>query len=66
MLRLMVTAKGCGPTAEKTATYMAKSANSIMVGPEMVPPGRKWSAWKALRTRISPYSTFSIESPLPG
>ncbi len=40
MLRLVVTASGCGPTAENTATYMAKSASSIMVGPEMVPPGR--------------------------
>jgi len=36
-----VTASGCGPIAENTATYMAKSASSIMVGPEMVPPGRR-------------------------
>ena len=41
MLRLVVTASGCGPIAENTATYMAKSANSIMVGPDTVPPGRR-------------------------
>jgi len=37
MLRLMVTASGTGPIAASTATYMAKSARPIMVGPEMVP-----------------------------
>ena len=54
MLRLVVTASGCGPTTENTATYMAKSASSIMVGPEMVPPGRRLAASKVQRTRTSP------------
>src|SRR5207253_2030926 len=40
MLRLMVTASGTGPMAASTATYMAKSASAIIVGPEIVPPGR--------------------------
>jgi hypothetical protein len=40
MLRFVVTASGWGPIAEKTATYIAKSASSIIVGPDMVPPGR--------------------------
>ncbi len=35
MLRLVVTASGTGPIAASTATYMAKSASAIMVGPEM-------------------------------
>ena len=41
MLRLVVTASGCRPIAENTATYIAKSASTIMVGPEIVPPGRR-------------------------
>ena len=40
MLRLIVTASGTGPTDASTPTYMAKSASAIMVGPEIVPPGR--------------------------
>ena len=32
---------GCRPS-ENTTTYMAKSASAIMVGPEIVPPGRIW------------------------
>ena len=54
MLRLVVTARGCGPIAEKTATYIAKSASSIMVGPEIVPPGRSWLSSNRRRTRTSP------------
>ena len=41
MLRLVVTASGSGPIDASTPTYMAKSASAIMVGPEIVPPGRK-------------------------
>ena len=37
----MVTASGTGPIAASTAAYMAKSASAIMVGPEIVPPGRR-------------------------
>ena len=66
MLRLVVTASGCGPIAENTATYMAKSASSIMVGPETVPPGRKLASSKAQRTRTSPSSTRSMLWPQPG
>ena len=40
MLRLVVTASGTGPIEASIATYIAKSASAIMVGPEMVPPGR--------------------------
>jgi hypothetical protein len=40
MLRLMVTASATGPIAASTATYSAKSDSIIIVGPEMVPPGR--------------------------
>ena len=39
-LKLVVTASGTGPIEASTATYRAKSASAIMVGPEMVPPGR--------------------------
>src|SRR5262249_27813503 len=54
MLRLMVTASGTGPIAPSTATYMAKSASAIMVGPEIVPPGRTCSSRNACRTRQPP------------
>ena len=40
MLRLVVTASGTGPIEARMPTYIAKSASAIMVGPEMVPPGR--------------------------
>ena len=36
---------GTGPIAASTATYMAKSASAIMVGPEIVPPGRIIRSW---------------------
>ena len=51
----MVTASGTGPIAASTATYMAKSASAIMVGPEMVPPGRSEVSRKACRTRQPPF-----------
>src|SRR5262249_22920625 len=66
MLRLMVTASGTGPTAPSTATYMAKSASAIMVGPEIVPPGRMEFSWNIWRTRQPPSHTASIASPLSG
>ena len=45
MLRLVVTASGTGPIEASTPTYMVKSASAIMVGPEIVPPGRMNCAW---------------------
>ncbi len=48
MLRLVVTASGTGPIAASSATYMAKSASAIMVGPEIVPPGRIKSVAESL------------------
>ena len=66
MLRLMVTASGTGPIAASTATYMAKSASAIMVGPEIVPPGRSEASRKACRTRQPPSHSASIDSPLSG
>ena len=41
MLRLVVTASGTGPIEARIATYIAKSVSPIMVGPEIVPPGRR-------------------------
>src|SRR5215468_7850122 len=66
MLRLMVTANGTGPTAASTATYIAKSASAIMVGPEIVPPGRSERWRKACRTRQPCSHTASIARPLSG
>src|SRR5262245_26116630 len=66
MLRLMVTANGTGPTAASTATYMAKSASAIMVGPEIVPPGRTETWRNACRTRQPRFHTASIVRPLSG
>src|SRR5262249_42977602 len=66
MLRLMVTASGTGPIAASTATYMAKSASAIMVGPEIVPPGRTERWRKACRTRQPRSHTASIVRPLSG
>ena len=45
MVRLVVTASGTQPIADSTATYMAKSASAIMIGPETVPPGRSDLSW---------------------
>jgi len=41
MFKFVVTAKTTDPTVFKIAAYMAKSASSIIDGPETVPPGRK-------------------------
>lgn len=41
MLKLVVTASGTQPIADKTARYMAKSPSAIIVAPDSVPPGRK-------------------------
>ena len=35
-----MTASGTQPIAARIATYIPKSASAIMVGPEIVPPGR--------------------------
>src|SRR6516165_4714083 len=64
MLRLMVTANGTGPIAASTATYIARSASAIMVGPEIVPPGRTERWRKACRTRQPRSHTASIARPL--
>ena len=53
MLRLVVTASGTRPTEARTATYMAKSASSIMVAPDRVPPGRNELPEKRQRTRTA-------------
>ena len=65
MLRLVVTASGTGPIEASTATYMAKSASAIMVGPDMVPPGRMKSSRYAWRTRAAPCQISSMVRPLP-
>src|SRR3954471_12925900 len=51
MLRLVVTASGTGPTEASTATYIAKSVSPIIVGPEIVPPGRSDLSLNTRRTR---------------
>jgi hypothetical protein len=61
---LMVTASGTGPMVASTATYIAKSASAIMVGPEIVPPGRIDMGRNAWRTRQPRSHTASIPSPL--
>ena len=60
MVRLVVTASGTQPIADRTARYMVKSASAIMIGPETVPPGRSDSRWKCRRTRQPPYHNSSI------
>ena len=40
MFRLVVTASATVPIWPNSAAYMAVSTSVIMVGPEMVPPGR--------------------------
>src|SRR5258705_3589335 len=65
MLRLVVTASGTTPIDDSTATYMAKSASAIMVGPDMVPPGRMKSSRYAWRTCAPPCQISSMERPLP-
>ena len=64
MLSCVVTASGTQPTAESTATYIVKSASAIMVGPEIVPPGRSIWEPKACRTRAPPFHTVSMLMPL--
>ena len=50
MFRLVVTASGTGPIEARIATYIAKSVSPIMVGPEIVPPGRSELSLNARRT----------------
>ncbi|KYZ85905.1 hypothetical protein A3Q32_19735 [Alcanivorax sp. KX64203] len=40
IFRFCVTAISSAPSRPRITAYMAESANPIMVGPEMVPPGR--------------------------
>src|SRR5436309_14723382 len=60
MLRLVVTASGTGPTEARIATYIEKSVSPIMVGPEIVPPGRRDFSLNARRTRQPPCQAASI------
>ena len=66
MLRLMVTASGTGPIAASSATYMATSASAIIVGPEIVPPGRSDPSRNACRTRQPPSHSASIDKTALG
>ena len=61
MLRFVVTAIGMGPATENTATYIAKSASSIIVGPEMVPPGRM-----EFLLKVPLYADISVVDALDG
>ena len=67
MLRLVVTASGCGPIDENTATYMAKSASAIMVGPE-IGAARAQAALvdRPAARGTPPCQTCSMLRPLPG
>src|SRR5690242_14723454 len=51
ILRFVVTASGTGPIEASTATYIAKSVRPIIVGPEIVPPGRSDFGLNLRRTR---------------
>ncbi|GAA0006668.1 hypothetical protein BRDID11002_66740 [Bradyrhizobium diazoefficiens] len=39
-VEIVVTASPIGPIADRSTTYIAKSASAISVGPDTVPPGR--------------------------
>ena len=66
MVSWVVTANGTQPMAESNVTYIVKSVRPIMVGPEIVPPGRSIRTANACRTRAAPWLTSSIVTPLAG
>ena len=60
MFSEVVTASGTGPIEARIATYIAKSVIPIMVGPEIVPPGRRNFSLNERRMRQPPCHASSI------
>src|SRR5690606_8691392 len=60
MLRRLVTASASGPMRDRTDMYDTASARAMSVGPDTVPPGRRFASLVGWRTRMPSVPTCSI------
>ena len=63
MEQFVVTASASGPIRARIARYIATSASANIVGPETVPPGRRWrSAGASATRRCSGVASSTVKS----